>query len=169
MLWLIEKTHICNFAGDNTIYSCAKSVNDVIENLQSDLKVALKSFKDNQMMANPGKSQFMILWKNTINKSIVINNKTIESSKSVKLLGLTIDNKLNFGIHINNISKEASAKVKGLERIRSRLNLSQAKILYNSFILSQFNYCCLVWMFCSKTLQNKINQMQKRALRIVYN
>ena len=35
--------------------------------------------------------------------------------------------------------------------------------------MSQFNYCCLVWMFCSKTLQNKINQIQKRALRIVYN
>ena len=49
------------------------------------------------------------------------------------------------------------------------LNLSQVKILYNFFILSQFNYCCLVWMFCGKTLQNNINQIQKRALRVVYN
>ena len=169
ILWFIEKTDICNFADDNAIYSCAKSVNDVIENLQSDLKIALKWFKDNQMLANPGKFQFMILSKNAINKSIVLNSKTIESSKSVKLLGLTIDNKLNFGIHINNICKVASSKIKGLGRIRSRLNLSQAKILYNSFILSQFNYCCFVWMFCSKTLQNKINQIQKRALRILYN
>ena len=63
----------------------------------------------------------------------------------------------------------ASAKIKGLGRIRNRLNLSQAKILYNSFILSQFNYCCLVWMFCSKTLQKNINQIHKIALRIVYN
>ena len=169
MLWFGEKIEIFNFADDNTVYSCAKSVNDVIENLQSDLKIALKWFKDNQMMANPGKFQFMILSKNTINKSIVIDNKTIESSKSVKLLGLTIDNKVNFGIRINNICKVASAKIKGLGRIRNRLNLSEVKILYNSFILSQFNYCCLVWMFCSKPLQNKINQIQKRALRLVYN
>ena len=96
MLWFIEKIDICNFADDNTKNSCAKSVNDVYRYLQSDLKIALKWFKDNQMMANPGKFQFMILSKNTINKSIVINNKTIESSKSVKLLGLTIDNKLNY-------------------------------------------------------------------------
>ena len=163
MLWFVEKTDICNFADDNTIYTCAKSVNDIIENLQSDLKIVLKWFKDNQMMANPGKFQFMILSKNTINESIVIGNKTIESSKSVKLLGLTIDNKLNFGIHINNICKVASAKIKGSGRIRKRLNLSQAKILYNSFILSQFNYCCLVWMFCSKTQQNKINHIQKKS------
>ena len=117
------------------------------------------------MMTNPGKFQFMVLSKNTINKSIVIDNKTIESSKSVKLLELTIDNKLNFGIYINNICKVAS----GLGRIRNRLNLSQAKILHDSFILSQFNYCCLVWIFCSKTLQNIINQIQKRPPRIVHN
>ena len=87
----------------------------------------------------------------------------------MKLLGLTIDNKLNFRIHINNICKVASAKIKGLGRIRNRLNLLQAKILYNSFILPQLNYCCLVRMFCSKALQNKINRIQKRALCIVYN
>ena len=77
MLWFVEKTDICNFADDNIIYSCAKSVSDVIENLKSDLKIALNWFKDNQMMANPGKFQFMILSKNTINQSIVINNKKL--------------------------------------------------------------------------------------------
>ena len=75
-------------------------------------------------MANPGKFQFMILSKNTINKSIVIKNKMIESSKSLTLSGLTIDNKLNFGIHINHICKVACAKIKGLESVRNRLNLS---------------------------------------------
>ena len=122
MLWFVEKTDICNFADDNTIYSCAKSVNDVIENLQSDLKIALKWFKDNQMLANPGKFQFMILSKNKTDQSIVIDNKTIESSKSAKLLELTIDKKLNFGIHINNICKVAIAKIKSLGRIRLNLD-----------------------------------------------
>ena len=75
MLWFVEKTDICNFADDNTIYTCAKSVNDIIENLQSDLKIVLKWFKDNQMMANPGKFQFMILSKNAINKSIAIDKR----------------------------------------------------------------------------------------------
>ena len=129
----------------------------------------LSIVKDNQMMAKPGRFQFRILSKNTINKSIAINNKTIESSKSVKLLGSTIGNKLNFGIHINDICKVAGTKIEGLGRISNRLNSSPAKILYNSVILSQSNYCCIAWMFCSKTLQNKINQIQKRALRIVYN
>ena len=58
----------------------------------------------------------------------------------MKLLGLTIDNKLNFGNHINNSCKVARAKIKGLATMRNRSNLSQAKILYNPFILSQFSY-----------------------------
>ena len=122
MLRFVEKIDICNFADGNTIYNCTKSVNDVIENLQSDLKIALKWFKDNQTLANPGKFQFMILSKNTTNQSIVIDNKTIETSKSAKLLGLTIDKKLNFGIHINNICKVSIAKIKSLGRIRLNLD-----------------------------------------------
>ena len=55
MLWFVEKPDICNFADGNTTCSCTKSVNDVIENLQSELKIALKWFKDNQIMANIGK------------------------------------------------------------------------------------------------------------------
>ena len=84
------------------------------------MKIALNLLKDNQLMAHPGKFQFMILSKSTLNKSIVINNKMIELSKSVKLLSLKVDTKLNFGIHIINIYKAASTKIKGLGRIRSR-------------------------------------------------
>ena len=76
------------------------------------------------MMANLEKFQFVILSKSKINKSIVINNKKFESSKSVKLLELTIDNKLNSGIDINNRSNVTSAKIEDLGKLRNRLNLS---------------------------------------------
>ena len=42
------------------------------------------------------------------------------------------------------------------------------RLLMNSFIQSQFSYCPLVWMFCSREINNKINSIHKRALRIVY-
>ena len=38
-----------------------------------------------------------------------------------------------------------------------------------AFIESQFGYCPLVWMFHSRSLNNKINRIHKRALRITYN
>ena len=41
-------------------------------------------------------------------------------------------------------------------------------MLFKSFIISQFNYCPLVWMFHGISLNNKINNIHERALRIVY-
>ena len=38
-----------------------------------------------------------------------------------------------------------------------------------SFIISQFNYCPIIWMFHSRSLNNKINHIHERALRVVYN
>ena len=41
-------------------------------------------------------------------------------------------------------------------------------ILLKAFIESQFNYCPLVWMFHSRTLNNRINKLHEKALRLVY-
>ena len=50
-----------------------------------------------------------------------------------------------------------------------RENISKKRILMNSFFNSQFNYCPLVWMFHSRSSNNKINRLRERVLRIVYN
>ena len=122
ILLSIEKTEICNFADDNTIYSCEKTVEEVIENLHYDLKLVLKWFENNQMMANPGKFQFMLLGKNTKNQTLQIQNNTLKSFQSVKLLGLTIDNNLKFDTHIDNLCKTASAKIKSLNQEQVNLD-----------------------------------------------
>ena len=100
---------------------------------------------------------------------IEIETFQLESAKSVNLLGITIDHNLTFDTHISNIWKTANTNVKSLSRIRNALDKKQAKLLYNSLILSQFNYCSIIWMFSSKTSYKKIEQIQKRGLRIVYN
>ena len=48
------------------------------------------------------------------------------------------------------------------------LSTRQLKVLMKSFIESQFNYCRLVWMFYSRRLKNRINNLHERALKIVY-
>ena len=48
------------------------------------------------------------------------------------------------------------------------MDLKQRKLIVNTFILSQFGYCPLVWMFHNRTLNNRINRIHERALRIIY-
>ena len=38
----------------------------------------------------------------------------------------------------------------------------------NIFVLSQFSYCPLIWMFHDRKIEQKINKMRERVLRIAY-
>ena len=61
-LFLLQiKSEICNFADDNTLYSCDKELGTVISNLKYDMTNILNWFRYNSMKANPDKFQFMIL------------------------------------------------------------------------------------------------------------
>ena len=55
-----------------------------------------------------------------------------------------------------------------LSRITPFMKISKRHILINSFFISQFNYCPLIWMFHSRSINSKINRLQERVLRIVY-
>ena len=49
------------------------------------------------------------------------------------------------------------------------MELPKKRILMNAFFKAQFNYCPIIWMFHSRSLNNKINRLHERCLRIVYN
>ena len=48
------------------------------------------------------------------------------------------------------------------------MNLAQCRSIMKAFICSQFGYCPLVWMFHSRKINNRVNSLHKRALRVVY-
>ena len=115
----IEKTEICNFADDNTIYDCGEDLSNILENLKHDLKILLKWFRINILQANPGKFQFMILEKKKRNSvNIIISTTEIEEGRKVVLLGTAIDNLLIFNEHIDNLCRTANYKLHALQRIK---------------------------------------------------
>ena len=56
-----------------------------------------------------------------------------------------------------------------MQRIRKDLTPDKAKVLYNAFIISQFSYASIIWMFCRKTDYLKMEKIQYKALEIVFN
>ena len=89
--------------------------------------------------------------------------------KEEKLLGITIDNKLSFDAHVNNICNKVSQKVNALTRISNYINPAQRRLVMKAFIISQFGYCPLVWIFHSRRINNRINRLHERALRLAHN
>ena len=159
-----------NYADDNTISRHGETVSIVKNQLEDATKCALQWFSDNEMQANPSKFQALLLGKDSEKSNISFNieGATITPSTSVNLLGIEIDNKLNFSKHISNICSRAGKQLSALARLSKKLNLDTKLLIFNSFILSNFNYCPLVWHHCSIVNSRKIEKIQERGLRFVY-
>ena len=161
-----------NYADDNTITATSNSIKNLVDILENESKIALVWLQNNKMIANPEKFHAIILRRGkflTNHENVVfkIGDQTIKSEESVKLLGITIDNQLNFNKHISSICKKTSAQLNALYRLKNFISFKAKKALAESFVFSNFNYCSLVWNFSSAESLNKINMIHKRTLRFV--
>ena len=163
---IVNNIDIANYADDNTPFVSGNTLAEATEFLK-DVSVNLfEWFSNNQMKANPDKCH--LLTSSMAQTCIKLKGHEITSSKCEKLLGVTIDSKLNFDVHLNKIITKARQKVHVLARIAPYMNISRRKLIMNSFFTSQFNYCPLVWMCHSRSMNNKINRLHETCLRIIY-
>ena len=121
----------------------------------------------NKMIVNPDKFQAIVLNKkrsDLTNTNFQGDNQAIKSVSSVELLGIQIDNKLNFNLHISKICKSTTSnsanQLNTLIRLTQFLSFHAKEVLINSYIISNFNYCPFVWMFSSTQSLNKIEPLQ---------
>ena len=82
--------------------------------------------------------------------------------------GVKVDHEVNFNEHVSKLCKKASQKLNAVSRIESCMTFDQRRLILNSFNTSHFSYCPTVWMFHSRKLNERINHIHERALRIVY-
>ena len=168
LFYFLEDSNITNYADDNSPFSCESNNHLVLEKLDTDCKIILEWAKNNGLKANPSKFH-LILSDSSNNLSLNIDSSVVKSCNEKKLLGIKIDNKLSFESHVTNLCTKASQKLHALSRISNLMDINKRKILFNTYILSQFSYCPLVWMFHSRKINNRINRIHERALRLIYN
>ena len=70
--------------------------------------------------------------------------------------------------NIGSLCRKAGQKINALARLKNYLASDQKNLQLNSVIKSQFTYCTLVWMFKSRDLNNTLNNIHERALRLIY-
>ena len=169
----LDKAKIANFADDNSTYTVEDDILKLLKTLEKETSTVLNWFKINEMKPNNDKCHLMVHDTNnrsySSNSYIYLDNEFLENEDSVKLLGVKIDQNLNFNEHVTNLLKKGNQKLHALMRISKFLSEDKLKLIMKTFIESQFNYCPLLWMCHSRTLNNKINKLHERALRVVYN
>ena len=165
------------YADDHQIYTSGKHIHYVQSNqLKKETDLASVWYKENLLQTNIEKYQALVINPKpqkdqvTINEILLnIDGTEIHSDKTLKILSVALDDQLGFSEHISEICKNSSQKVGVILRLRNLIPSRAKRELYKSSILAHFNYCHIVCHFCKASDKRKLEKVQERALRAIFN
>ena len=106
-------------------------------------------------------------------QTMSIRNKSVTCSykmciENLKLLGVTIDCGLNFGMHISNVCKKASQRIAVIMKLRNLIPTEAKLHLYKAAIILHLTYCLLVWHFCRASVTLRLERVEEWGLSAVF-
>ena len=147
------------FADDNTMSAIGQSIPELIDSLTLKSNLAIDWFQSNSMIVSPDKLKAIVLTKSKQNTSgvpISLNDHCIATQDTAKLLGITTDCRLSLEKHVSGLCKTAASQLNVLKRLCPYMPYEKTrKTLVQSFVLSHYDYCPLVWYFTT------VKQLQK--------
>ncbi len=147
--YVIEYCSMYNLADDNIVSHIGENVNQVVSKVEREIKDIMVWLNANCMTASPDKFQGIIL--GNFDREIPIFH--IEDCKDkpqceIKILHIIIDFKLKFDSHVSELCRKATRQLNEAKFLKTKIDEETRMEIYRSFILSNFNYCPLVWYFC---------------------
>ena len=136
--------------------------------LEKSSDIAIQWFKTNYFKLNTDKCKLIVCGHKGPQITVRVGESYIKEEQFVKLLGVHIDNKLNFNDHISKLVKKANSKLYVVKRGLNLLTFHKKKVLLNSFVQSQFSHAPLVWMLCGRDANKKINKVHYNFLKVLY-
>ena len=174
MQYQVNESNLTMYADDHQLYATGKTHEAVDSDLISQGWQALAWYKNNFLLANPEKFQSLSINPRNIDvansdRALYIDNQKIKKNEQLKLLGIYIDENLNFAGHISDLCTRTRQNVGVLVRLRNQIPCKAKLTLCKSAILPHLTYCHLVWNFCkSSSDSRKIKRVQERTLRAKY-
>ena len=123
----LQKCDLANYADDSIMNTSNKRVSTIVDSLRHEFTILSKWFY--LIVLNPEKCSFMLLG---VDGSLQINlacGDEILKNKKQEVLGATLDNKLNFAIHLLNITKNAIEKFNALTWVQKYMTTDQKKLI----------------------------------------
>ena len=163
---MVKDIDIASYEDDSTPFIVENDIDNVIVSLEQVSDALFNWFKNDRLKNNVDKCQVLVSTSKPVD--IEIGDYTKGNGECEKLLGVTVDVKLNFNDHITDLWKKASRKISALARVTPFMGLSKRKLLKNAFFTSQFSYFHSFGCH-SRSNNRKTNMLHERCLRITYN
>ena len=100
---------------------------------------------------------------------LTLTTTTIRQAQEIKLMGVILDVNLQFSEHIKQICTKTSRRIGVLSRLRNLIPTTAKLTIYKTAVMPHFTYCSLVWHFCKASDRRKLERINERGLRQVYN
>ena len=157
---------------DDTFLSASSSNKKTLQKLiDVELKKVYTWLVENKLTLNIKKSQFMIITnKKNFNKDdfkVKLNGKNLNRCTSYKYLGVMLDDKLNWKVHIDYIIAKISRVCGVLSKLRHFVRLDTIKTVYYALAYSHLQYCILSWGNADYTILDPLRRLQNKIMRII--
>ena len=157
------------FADDSNLFLSHKNPLTLANKINSELENVTQWIRANKLSLNLQKTKYM-LFSNSIDAlpiNVVFNETPLEQVSHIKFLGLTVDDKLSWKYHIDDICKTISRNLGIINRLKLYIPLSSLFTLYSSLILPYLNYGILAWGNTHQILLDRLLLLQKKILRVI--
>lgn len=166
---------ILMFADDSVLIKTSNHIQENCKKLECDLKMVSDYFKRLKLGLNVSKTKIMHFDKcfkrcslsNVPN--IMLNGVDVVTVTSFKYLGIWIDNKLKFSVHLDACVKNACHKIYMLRKIRNCINVRTASTIYKTMILPIIEYGNIFLLSCTSAEITKIQCIQNKGLKVAFN
>ena len=91
---------------------------------------------------------------------VMLNSKVIPWTNSFECLGVLIDEKLSWDLHVDKTCKKVGSSIAVMKRIKSFVPNSTLQTIYKAMIQPYFDYCSPLWGNCSAYLKEKLQRFQ---------
>ena len=142
LFYFITEAKLSTYANDNQLTSSDIAPSEVQAVLVRDLGVTSKWFHDFGLTLNLDKCKLLVLPERKSDQvELDIDGSQVKATDNVELLGVVIDNNLNFKSHISKLIKKVGKQISVLNRFKQVLSFSSKMRIYREFIMPHVSYC----------------------------
>ena len=170
----LQKYKLSSYADDTQVIISAGSPKDMKEAIEEVMRIAQEWYTSHSLLNNLTKTEIMIVTSKKNQKkyqeleyNIEENGKTnkIKGTEKMKILGVWIDEDINWNKQISTMKAKAFNNARNLCRVNNLLPMKTKIQLYNSYVASQLSYADVIWGGCSQENKKKLQRVQNFSLR----
>ena len=158
-----------NFADDGTIWITGKNWRELIEVLKSDFGKIMKWAKKWRLKLSMLKTEFCLF---SLDNGVLeearlfrfcVEGQLLRYNPNPKLLGVTLDEKMKFEIHIESVERKALRSLELLRKVKETevINTKCMLQLYKALVVPQLEYAASVWQIGNCT---GLDRVQRKGL-----